>query len=215
MKNSRFRSSLLWWDMRKNRVVTGRWTWFALLVAALAVGAVDMRASARALAGPLGSVTGESDSTDPKLSEPETDASTSATPADGNERSFQVESLRGQVVWYEEALQQRLGIQTVPEAKQRVLALATKDDKLIPIIEDLRGRAFRTDARLREMEVELMVRRYEATPSVQILRVYQWKDGRKFQVDYWCDICAIVMFEDGPCSCCQDHNRLRTRLVEK
>ena len=73
------------------------------------------------------------------------------------QRRFEVESLRGQVVWYQEALQQRLGIQTVPEAKQRVLALATKDDKLIPIIEDLRGRAFRTDPRLREMEVELMV----------------------------------------------------------
>ncbi len=139
---------------------------------------------------------------------------TATDQADPPERRFQVESLRGQVVWYQEALQQRLGIQTVPEAKQRVLALATADNQLIPIIEDLRGRSFRTDPRLREMEVELLVRRYEATPSIQILRVYQWKDQQKFQVDYWCDVCAIVMFEDGPCSCCQDHNRLRTRLVK-
>ena len=149
----------------------------------------------------------------PKAAESATDSVSSESTAKP-ERRFQVASLRGQVVWYEEALQQRLGIQTVPEAKQRVLALATGDNKLIPIIEDLRGRAFRTDSRLREMEVELMVRRYEATPSIQILRVYQWKDGQKFQVDYWCDVCAIVMFEDGPCSCCQDHNRLRTRLVK-
>ena len=151
-------------------------------------------------------------------SQAKTEAAQDAADSDPDgesQRRFRVDSLRGQVVWYEEALQERLGIQTVPEAKQRVLALATKDGQLIPIIEDLRGRSFRTDPRLREMEVELMVRRYEATPSVQILRVYQWKDDQKFQVDYWCDVCAIVMFEDGPCSCCQDHNRLRTRLVER
>ena len=130
-------------------------------------------------------------------------------------REFRTESLRGNVVWYGAALRKTLGITTVEEATERVLAIATKDGQLLPIIEDLRGRAFRTDERLRQMDVELRVRRYQATPAVQVLRVYEWRDGQKYQVDYWCDVCAIVMFETGPCACCQDHNRLRQRAVEK
>jgi len=127
---------------------------------------------------------------------------------------FRVESIRGKVVWYAEALKSQFGISTVDEAADRVLAVATRDGQLIPIVEDLRGRAFRSDKRLREMDVELRVRRYAGTPAVQIVRVYEWREGKKFQVDYWCDVCAIIMFETGPCSCCQDHNRLRQRPVD-
>ena len=43
----------------------------------------------------------------------------------------------------------QFGITTVDEAANRVLAIATKDGQLIPIVEDLRGRAFRVDERAR------------------------------------------------------------------
>ncbi|MDG2385501.1 MAG: hypothetical protein P8N76_27775 [Pirellulaceae bacterium] len=128
-------------------------------------------------------------------------------------RDFQLQSVRGKVVWYGEALREMLGINTVEGETDRSLAIATDDGQLLPIIEDLRGRAFRSDQRLRQMDVELRVRRYRATPGIQVIRVYEWREGQKFQVDYWCDICAIVMFETGPCACCQDHNRLRQRKV--
>ena len=107
---------------------------------------------------------------------------------------FEVTRVRGQVVWFAEALQAQLKIEAVPESTERVLALQTTDGQIFPLIEDLRGRAFRIDKRLREMQVELLVRKYQATPALQILRVYEIdKDGQKFQVDYWCDICSITM----------------------
>lgn len=127
---------------------------------------------------------------------------------------YDVVSLRGRIVFYGPALKESLGIQLVPEANERTLAIETPAGQLIPIVEDLRGRALRTDERLRQMDVELLVRQYHKTPTVQILRMYQWQDGQKYRVDYWCDVCAIVMFETGPCSCCQDHNRLRRRTVD-
>ena len=152
------------------------------------------------------------------LSRAETEENSAAPPGDTIDQAvakpFRVESIRGKVVWYAEGLKSQFGITTVDEAADRVLAVATPDGELIPIVEDLRGRAFRSDERLREMDVELRVRRYAGTPAVQIVRVYEWRDGKKFQVDYWCDVCAIIMFETGPCSCCQDHNRLRQRPVE-
>jgi hypothetical protein len=117
-------------------------------------------------------------------------------------------------VWLGEALAERLEINVVPEAIERTLALATTDGELIPLVEDLRARAFRRDPRLRQMQVELRVRRYRATPAVQIITVYERLDGRTFEIDYWCDICSIPMYETGPCACCQQENRLRKREVQ-
>ena len=128
---------------------------------------------------------------------------------------FRTASFRGKVVWLNEVLKERFGISTVPEAAQRSLAILTDDGSLLPILDDPRGRSFRTDPRLREMRVELFVRQYSAQPMLQIIRVYELLDGQKYEVDYWCDVCAIIMFETGPCACCQDDNRLRKRIVEK
>lgn len=124
--------------------------------------------------------------------------------------AYTTESIRGRVVWMAEALQRRFGIKTVPEARERLLALESADGHLHPIIDDVRGRSFRTDRRLLEMkDVELLVRRYEGSPMVQIIRIYEHQPDGKYLVDYWCDVCAITMFEYGPCDCCQDINRLR------
>jgi hypothetical protein len=135
-------------------------------------------------------------------------------PAESKKTEYRNELIRGQVVWLAEALKSEFGISTVPEAAKNSLAILTKDGRLFPIVENLRGRAFRKDPRLRQTDMEILVRRSERQPLIQILRVYQIEDDKRYEVDYWCDVCAIVMFETGPCACCQDDNRLRKRLVE-
>ncbi len=145
------------------------------------------------------------------VSEGETD---SAANARDDGRGYHAASLRGRVVWMAEALNRGYGITSVPEAQERILAIETVDGDLFPIVEDLRGRSFRTDERLRAIDVELLVRRYDAAPMVQILKIHEIKDGKKYMIDYWCDVCSIVMFETGPCDCCQDDNQLRMQLVE-
>lgn len=129
------------------------------------------------------------------------------------EHGFHTERIRGRVVWLAEALKEHFGISTVPEVQKNGLALLTSDHQLFPIVENLRGRAFRKDERLRQMDVEILARCYDRQPLVQVLRVYQLEDDQRYELDYWCDVCAIVMFETGPCDCCQDNNRLRRRLV--
>jgi hypothetical protein len=123
-------------------------------------------------------------------------------------------TLRGRVVWAAEVLEKR-GARSVPEAEQRTLALETADGELIPILEDVRGRGFRTDERLREMDLELLVRRLPKSPFVQILGVYQWEGKRKLEIDYWCQVCAIAMVERKPCDCCQGETELRKRRVSE
>jgi hypothetical protein len=123
-------------------------------------------------------------------------------------------SLRGRVVWLADAIERLHGIQSVPEARERILALETANGQLYPIVEDVRGRAFRQDKRLRQMEVELLVRQRQGSPMVQIVRVFERTREGKFEIDYWCEICAIAMFELKDCDCCQGPIEFRRRMVE-
>ena len=63
-------------------------------------------------------------------------------------------------------------------------------------------------------EVELFVRFYDGVPLAQVIRHFAIKPDGKYAVDYWCDICAISMVEDGPCDCCQMPSVLRELRVE-
>ncbi len=134
-------------------------------------------------------------------------------PAKGKSDSYKMRHLRGRVVWLHEVLKRRYGIGTVPEAARRILALETPQGQLFPIVEDIRGRAFRKDPRLRKLDCELLVRQLKASSMVQIIRVYAHEKGKKFEVDYWCEICAIAMYELKPCDCCQGAIDLRQRPV--
>src|SRR5262245_35688141 len=134
--------------------------------------------------------------------------------SDDASKHYRSETLRGKVVFLAEAFEKQTGVRAVPEARERILALQTADGTLVPILEDTRGRAFRRDERLREMTVELDVRRYRTSPTAQIIRVLEvTKDGR-YEIDYWCDICAISTVEKKDCECCQGPVELRRRKVD-
>ena len=126
--------------------------------------------------------------------------------------NYTTTSIRGRVVWMADALKRRYDISTVMEAKERQLAIETKDGQLVALVEDVRTRAFRRDKRLWPMDLELLVRRHHGSPVVQIIRLYSWEEGRRLEVDYWCDICAIPMFEKKDCDCCQGDTELRKTL---
>jgi hypothetical protein len=133
--------------------------------------------------------------------------------APADEPAFTTKPLRGRVVWLSEALSRLHGIKTVPEAAERTLALETVDGKLHPLVEDIRGRAFRRDERLGKMNVELLVRQHKGSPLIQVVRAYEITKDGKCELDYWCEICAIAMFELKECDCCQGPIDLRRRKV--
>ncbi|MBC8354250.1 MAG: hypothetical protein H8E66_19830 [Planctomycetes bacterium] len=123
-------------------------------------------------------------------------------------------TIRGRVVWLAEAMTRLHGINSVPESQERVLALETDDGELHPIVEDIRGRAFRRDERLRKMNVELLVRQHRGSPMVQVVRVFEMTKEGKSEVDYWCEICSIAMFELKECDCCQGPIEFRRQPVK-
>jgi hypothetical protein len=133
--------------------------------------------------------------------------------AASNSANYTTESLRGRVVWLADAMRRRFGVETDPDAQHAVVALETPDGRLFPIVKDARGRGFHKDPRLFEFNYELVVRRFAGAPEVQVIRVYTIHDGNKYELDYWCDICAIPMFELKECECCQGPIRFREQLA--
>lgn len=123
-------------------------------------------------------------------------------------------TLRGHLTWWADALQKLHGVQTVPEAREHVVVLQTEDQQLFPLVEDVRGRGIRRDERLRDVPVELLVRRHRGSPFIQVIRFFVLREDGKYEVDYWCDVCAIATFESKPCECCQAPVELRERRVE-
>lgn len=135
----------------------------------------------------------------------------SASPA---KRRYTTETVRGRVVWIEDALKRGFGVDTEPAAAETTVVLETSQGRIVPIIPDTRGRAFAVDSRLRNTELELLVRRYVDAPMIQVIRVFRPKPDGLYEVDYWCDICAIPMYIQKPCECCQGKTRLREQRVE-
>ena len=111
--------------------------------------------------------------------------------------------MRGHLVWTAEALKRRFGIESDADAAESSIALETTEGKLVPLVKDFHSRGFWLDPRLRTDEVEIVVRRYKQSPAVQVVRWFAIRKGLKYEVDYWCDICAIPMYELKTCDCCQ------------
>jgi hypothetical protein len=119
--------------------------------------------------------------------------------------------LRGEVLMLAEALRQR-GVKTYAEEIAQQAVLRTATGELIPLVPDWRGRAFSQDERLRGRPVELVVNRRVGVPWVSVLSIYGRDDaGQRSVIDYWCDVCAIPMYEIKDCECCQGPIRLRFR----
>ncbi len=134
-------------------------------------------------------------------------------PASASQEAYETVMMRGRVVWLAEALARRYGIETDADATEANVAIETPDGVIWPIVKDFRGRGFFLDERLRDVEMELLVRRFAGSPVVQIVRTYTMDGQDRYLLDYWCDICAIPMYELKACECCQGATRLRERLV--
>ncbi|MEK6235431.1 MAG: hypothetical protein N2C14_12055, partial [Planctomycetales bacterium] len=121
------------------------------------------------------------------------------------------ETLIGRVVWLSDAMKRRFKVETDADAKEATAVLESPDGTLYPILKDVRGRAFWKDPKWRDVDVVLRARRFSGTQVIQVIRTYVVKKGKVHELDYWCDICAIPMYELMDCACCQGPIRIRER----
>ncbi|MDB5384405.1 MAG: hypothetical protein JWM11_51 [Planctomycetaceae bacterium] len=135
------------------------------------------------------------------------DSSTKITPKESAAEPAK-ELFSGKVVLLPEVLKRR-GIKATDEMKGQAV-LETDSGEIWPLISDWRGRAFFQDERLRNRKVELVARRHQGLPYLQVLMVFTFNEqGERQYTDYWCDICSIPMYEIKDCDCCRGPIRLR------
>lgn len=99
---------------------------------------------------------------------------------------------------------------TQPSGKPPVLE--TSDHRMVALTGDDATRKVLDDKRIGGMEVEVKghfvnagsfaIDRIETHSMVAI------KDGKRYRVTYYCDVCAIRSFTPGLCVCCQQETRL-------
>jgi len=65
------------------------------------------------------------------------------------------------------------------------------------------------DGRFKEHELRLRGRVFPSTSVLEVSSFQWYRDGKLFDVYYWCSVCAIRGVDPGPCECCKDKVELR------
>jgi hypothetical protein len=88
------------------------------------------------------------------------------------------------------------------------LTFVTTEGQKYQVAGDSMSNAQLRDPRLidREWEFEGSVR---PNGQFEIVKLFTVKDGKRFRVTYYCEICNIVTHEPGDCMCCQAPTELR------
>ena len=97
------------------------------------------------------------------------------------------------------------------KAGARGVALAGDDRATYPLVADGASAMLAEDERLRYRPVALTAVRVAGTRLLRVVRVQTVKDRKRFDVDYWCEVCQISLAHPGPCYCCGQEVELRER----
>jgi hypothetical protein len=98
------------------------------------------------------------------------------------------------------------------EGKPPVLRLA--DGKTVVLDGDKDTKGVLNDKRLAGVDLEVIGEMTSAGLKIDPIHmkgVFVHKDGKRFMVTYWCDVCSIRTFTPGICWCCQDETALDLR----
>jgi hypothetical protein len=83
------------------------------------------------------------------------------------------------------------------------------------ILRNAMSEALYSDARFKEKELRLTGRVFPGSLVVEVSRFQWYKDGKLFDVHYWCSVCAIKGVDPGPCACCQGKVELKESEVQE
>ncbi|HLG15767.1 MAG TPA: hypothetical protein VJH03_14870 [Blastocatellia bacterium] len=65
-----------------------------------------------------------------------------------------------------------------------------------------------SDPRIRERELQVTARA-NASNELEIIKIRAVRDGKLYDVFYFCDVCNITAYAPGPCACCRREYELK------
>jgi hypothetical protein len=82
-------------------------------------------------------------------------------------------------------------------------AIQTADGKLFPILPTDTASAIYNDSKFRERDLLVTARLFPATSFIEVIKLQSLREGRRYDLYYFCDVCNITTHKPGPCPCCQ------------
>jgi hypothetical protein len=126
---------------------------------------------------------------------------------------FKTQSYSGKVQPLAPLLEKQ-GAKLDADVAEAWLALVAEDGKVYPLVKDDGSRMFFKDKSLLNRPMRLTARVVGDTPFLQVVTVQSVIKGKLHDVYYWCDVCAIRIYEPGSCPCCGDQVVLKEEAVK-
>jgi hypothetical protein len=120
---------------------------------------------------------------------------------------------RGKLICLAEEMRELYGVEIAPIHEHqlgfRLDAPAPGAPRYYGILRTSVSEGLFTEDRFRQHTLELRGRRFPASALIEINR-YRWlREGKLYEVFYWCEVCSIRGTDPGPCACCQGAVELR------
>jgi len=134
-------------------------------------------------------------------------ASSTGVPAGGGPREVHT---RGVLVCLLEEMQKLHAVQ-VPPVHEHLSGVRAEDGRLYTLLKTSTSGFLFTDPRFRGRTLVLAGRTFPGTGLLEVNRADWLKEGKQYEVYYWCEVCSIKGVDPGPCACCQGPVELRER----
>ena len=85
---------------------------------------------------------------------------------------------------------------------------ASKDGRLYKFLTTDTMTAVFTDTRVRQRELQLTAR-LRAGDQLEIIKVQSVKEGKLYDIFYFCQVCSITAYTPGLCPCCRNELEFR------
>ena len=112
-------------------------------------------------------------------------------------------SVRGRVVCLTEEFEKLY--QVIPDCDHRghLYTLKSSDGNFYPLLPVDTAAAVWMDERYRQRELQLSGRVFPQISYLEVFRFQSWREGKLYDLYYFCDVCGITAHKPGPCECCQ------------
>jgi len=118
--------------------------------------------------------------------------------------------VRGEVVCLAEEVQRLHGVQ-IPPVHEHLIGIRAEDGRLFTLLKTSTSAFLFTDSRFRGRSLVLTGRTFPPSGLLEVTRTDWIREGKVYEVYYWCEVCSIRTMDPGPCACCQGPVELRER----
>ncbi|MCI0490387.1 MAG: hypothetical protein L0229_27655 [Blastocatellia bacterium] len=90
--------------------------------------------------------------------------------------------------------------------------LKSNDGKLYRFLTEDTATAIFTDARVRARELQITAVT-RSQDRLEIIKIQSVKEGKLYDLYYFCEVCNIITYEPGLCMCCREETEFRETPV--